>query len=69
MILDEKILYGKELADLCDYSITKRNQSKTIVNEIAKKYQRQGLFLNEIIENEKEKELSNELEVDEYDNR
>ena len=68
-ILDEKILYGKELADLCDYSITKRNQSKTIVNEIAKKYQRQGLFLNEIIENEKEKELSNELEVDEYDNR
>lgn len=62
-------MYGKELSDLREFSIQKRKESRDIVNEMAKRYQRQGMFLNEIIEQEKSIAYGHNLEVDEYDDK
>lgn len=49
-ILDKKILKGKELMDVKEYAERKRSKSRDIVKAMARKYQREGLYLNEIIE-------------------
>lgn len=55
-ILDQKILKGKELFDIKQYSEKKRRASRNIVDAMARKYQREGLYLNEIIDSEKQRE-------------
>ena len=60
-VLDEKPIYGMELDQLRDYTVQKRRECRNIVNDMAKKYQRTGLFLNEIIDQERD------LERDVYD--
>lgn len=51
-ILDEKQIYGMELRQLRDYTVQKRRECRDVVNDMARKYQRTGLFLNEIIDQE-----------------
>ncbi len=53
-ILESKILKGKELADVRQYAEQKRSESRNVVNAMARKYQREGLYLNEIIDREKQ---------------
>ncbi len=55
-ILDTRILKGRELADVRQYAEQKRGESRNVVNTMARKYQREGLYLNEIIEKEKSQE-------------
>lgn len=55
-ILDTRILKGRELADVRQYAEQKRGESRNVVNAMARKYQREGLYLNEIIEKEKSQE-------------
>lgn len=55
-ILDTRILKGRELADVRQYAEQKRGESRNVVNAMAKRYQREGLYLNEIIEKEKSQE-------------
>lgn len=55
-ILDTRILKGRELADVRQYAEQKRGESRNVVNTMARKYQREGLYLNELIEKEKSQE-------------
>lgn len=64
-ILDEKQIYGMELKQLRDYTMQKRRECRDVVNEMARKYQRTGLFLSEIID--AEKALEKENQIDEYE--
>lgn len=57
-IIDEKKLRGKELDDVRQYTQKKRKEGRDIVIEMARKYQRNGLYLNEIIQKEKQKARS-----------
>lgn len=66
-ILDCKELYGKEIEDIREYSQQKRKINKNLVDEIAMKYQRKGLFLNEIIQNLKEVDIENIQEPENFD--
>lgn len=49
-ILSERDIFGKEAEETRKYTVQKREESKYIVQDIAKKYQRKGLYLNEMID-------------------
>lgn len=55
-IIDVRTLRRKELDDVRKYTKEKRLESRNIVTAMAQKYQREGLYLNEIVQKEKEKE-------------
>ena len=55
-IIEKKILRGKELDDIRQYTQKKRNESRDIVVSMAQKYQRDGQYLNEIIQQELNRE-------------
>lgn len=55
-IIDVRTLSRKELDDVRKYTKEKRLESRNIVTAMAQKYQREGLYLNEIVQKEKEKE-------------
>lgn len=59
-VIGEKILRGKELDDIKQYTRQKRSESRDIVLAMAQKYQRDGLYLNEILQQETEKEEADE---------
>ena len=54
-----------------DYTVQKRRECRDVVNDMARKYQRTGLFLNEIIDQERNLENTNfdseENNYDEYE--
>lgn len=50
-IINEREIFGKEIDDIRKYAVQKREESKYIVQEMTKRYQRKGLYLNEIIDN------------------
>ena len=72
-IVSSRDIFGKEADDIRKYTREKRQEAFGIVTEMKKKYQRDGNYLNEIIEKEKEKNqlvISNEAnqnEKDDYD--
>lgn len=55
-IIDVRTLRRKELDDVRKYTKEKRLESRNVVIAMAQKYQREGLYLNEIVQKEKEKE-------------
>ena len=55
-IIEKKILRGKELDDIRQYTQKKRNESRDIVVSMAQKYQRDGRYLNEMIQQELDRE-------------
>lgn len=66
-ILDCKELYSREISDLRDYSLQKRKQCKNIVNEMTRKYRKNGLFIDEIIQKVNQQKLNNNLGDEERD--
>lgn len=68
-IISERSIYGKEADDIRKYTIQKRSESRDAVRKAAMKYQRQGEYLNEIIEKEliKEKEILKRREATYYE--
>lgn len=61
-VISERAIYGKEADDIRTYTMQKRAESRDVVRQAAMKYQRQGEYLNEIIEKEllKEKQIPEE---------
>lgn len=66
-ILDCKELYGREISDLRDYSLQKRKQCKNIINEMTRKYRKNGLFIDEIIQEVNQQKLNSNLSDEERD--
>lgn len=63
-IISERDIYGKEAEDIRSYTNQKREESRTIVQQMAIQYQRKGLYLNEIVEILKEKQSEVNCEYD-----
>ena len=61
-IVSERDIFGKEADDIRRFTQEKRAESRNIITEIKKQYQRKGYFLNEILETERERE--NDYEKD-----
>lgn len=61
-VISERAIYGKEADDIRIFTMQKRAESRDVVRQAAMKYQRQGEYLNEIIEKEllKEKQIPEE---------
>lgn len=55
-IISERSLEPEELEKIRAYSAENRNKSRNIVNEMQVKYQREGLYLNELVKRQKSKE-------------
>lgn len=55
-VIEKKILRGKELDEVRQYTQQKRKDSRDIVVLMAQKFQRDGRYLNEIIQQEIERE-------------
>ncbi len=55
-IVSSRDIFGKEADAIRKYTEQKRKESYGIVKEMKKKYQRDGFYLNEIVEKEKESE-------------
>lgn len=55
-VLQERTIMESEKDEIQLYSISKRQESRNVINEAAIKYQREGLYLNEIIDKEKRRE-------------
>lgn len=62
-IISERSIFGKEADDIRKFTEQKRKESRDIVKRSAMQYQRQGEYLNEIIQ----KELVKEMGVISYD--
>lgn len=56
-IVSSRDIFGKEADDMRRYTEQKRKESRNIVTEMKKKHQRDGVYLNEIIEKEKANEI------------
>lgn len=65
-ILYEKDLYGQELEYARQYTYEHRQESKNIIQQAQMKYQREGLFLNEIVDREKKKDFK-QFKEDEWE--
>ena len=63
-ILDEKEIYGKEADDIRKYSAEMRGKGKDIVDQMQVRYQREGFFLNELVDRQKEIEKAGKSHVD-----
>lgn len=62
-IISERSIFGKEADDIRKFTEKKRMESRDIVKKATAQYQRQGEYLNEIIQ----KELLKEMEVISYE--
>lgn len=55
-VISERNIFGKEADDIRRYTAVKRAESRDIIRDMIIKYQREGLYLNEIILNERKNE-------------
>lgn len=62
-IISERSIFGKEADDIRKFTEERRKESRDIVKKVTAQYQREGEYLNEIIQ----KELIKEMEVISYD--
>ena len=65
-ILEEKELKGSELANIQEYTYSERKKARDVVSEMRIKHQRDGYYLNEIVEREKRRE-QHQLERNDHD--
>ena len=55
-IIEEKPLKAQELDYIRQYVVAERKRSRSVIDEMRDKYQRKGLYLNELIDRERNKE-------------
>lgn len=58
-ILDSKNIYGKEADDIKNFVFQKRAESQNIVDDMARKYLRKGLYLEELIQQQEQTHQKN----------
>ena len=70
-IISQREVVGKEADDVREYSRQKRAESRDIVNHIMRQYRGNGLYLDQLIESEKQIsiEQKKEMEDAEYESR